>query len=98
MHTTLYSISESPLAAGVIWVGTDDGNLQLTRDGGQHWDNVVANVPGIGRKAWVSWGQARAVAAGSAFVAPHPRTFRDKAAHGDATSDWGKSSGALVSA
>ena len=34
MHTTIYSISESPLQAGLIWVGTDDGNVQLTRDGG----------------------------------------------------------------
>src|SRR5207237_766539 len=38
MHTTIFSISESPLTAGLIWVGTDDGNLQLTRDGGGHWE------------------------------------------------------------
>jgi len=52
MHTTVYSISESPLAAGLIWVGTDDGNLQLTRDGGQHWTmssamrRVLPGTPG----------------------------------------------------
>ena len=37
MHTTIYSISESPKQAGLIWVGTDDGNIQITRDGGKNW-------------------------------------------------------------
>src|SRR5262249_1272844 len=37
MHTTIYSISESPKDPNEIWVGTDDGNLQLTRDGGKTW-------------------------------------------------------------
>ena len=41
MHTTIYSISESPKDAQVIWVGTDDGNVQLTRDGGKTWTNVA---------------------------------------------------------
>ena len=44
MNTTIYSISESPRAAGQIWVGTDDGNVQLTRDGGRNWTNVTANL------------------------------------------------------
>ena len=38
MHTTIYSISESPRAAGLIWVGTDDGNVQVTRNGGGQLD------------------------------------------------------------
>ena len=37
MHTTIYSISESPLNADIIWVGTDDGNIQVTRDSGRNW-------------------------------------------------------------
>ena len=44
MHTTIYSIAESPRNAQVIWAGTDDGNLQVTRDGGKTWSNVVGNV------------------------------------------------------
>src|SRR6266487_3213095 len=48
MHTTIYSISESPLTGGLIWVGTDDGNLQLTRDAGKTWTNVTANIKGVG--------------------------------------------------
>ena len=47
MHTTIYSISESPKDENLIWVGTDDGNVQLTRDGGKTWTNVVGNVPGL---------------------------------------------------
>ena len=40
--------------ASVIWVGTDDGNLQVTRDGGKTWTNVVGNVPGLPKDTWVS--------------------------------------------
>jgi len=98
MHTTVYSISESPLTAGVIWVGTDDGNLQLTRDGGQHWDNVVGHVPGVARNTWVSWVQASAFAPGSAYVALDRHTYGDMAPYVYATSDWGKSWRPLVSA
>jgi photosystem II stability/assembly factor-like uncharacterized protein len=97
MHTTIYSISESPLAAGLIWVGTDDGNLQLTRDGGLHWDNVVGNVPGVARNAWVSWVQASAFAPGSAYVAFDRHTFGDMAPYVYVTSDYGKSWRPLLS-
>ena len=54
MHTTIYAIAESPKNRNVIWVGTDDGNLQVTRDGGKTWTNVVANIPGLPKSAWVS--------------------------------------------
>jgi photosystem II stability/assembly factor-like uncharacterized protein len=90
MHTTIYSISESPLEAGLIWVGTDDGNLQLTRDGGQHWENVVANVPGVPKQAWVNWVQASAFAPGTAYVAFDRHTFGDMAPYVYATTDFGK--------
>jgi photosystem II stability/assembly factor-like uncharacterized protein len=43
----VYAINESPIKAGVIWVGTNDGLVQLTRDAGATWTNVTANVPGI---------------------------------------------------
>lgn len=53
-HTTIYAIAESPKNPQVIWVGTDDGNLQLTRDGGESWQNLVKNVPGLPAHTWVS--------------------------------------------
>ncbi len=54
MHTTIYAIATSPLDARTIWVGTDDGNLQLSRDGGATWKNVAASVPGLPPRSWVS--------------------------------------------
>jgi len=41
MHTTIYSICESPKNGQVIWVGPNDGNVQVTRDGAKTWTNVV---------------------------------------------------------
>ncbi|HWW74382.1 MAG TPA: hypothetical protein VNZ44_03245, partial [Pyrinomonadaceae bacterium] len=55
MHTTIYAVAESPKNPSVIWVGTDDGNVQLTRDGGKTWSNVVGNVKGVPKNAWVSY-------------------------------------------
>src|SRR2546423_11789040 len=52
MHTTIYSISESPKNSKLIWVGTDDGNIQLTLDAGKSWTNVVRNVPGLPPNTW----------------------------------------------
>jgi photosystem II stability/assembly factor-like uncharacterized protein len=46
-HCTILTISESPLKEGVIWVGTDDGQVQVTRDGGATWDNVTKNIRGF---------------------------------------------------
>jgi photosystem II stability/assembly factor-like uncharacterized protein len=43
----VFAIAESPLEKGVIWAGTADGLLHVTRDGGAHWTNVTANVPGL---------------------------------------------------
>ncbi|MGE5278175.1 MAG: VPS10 domain-containing protein [Acidobacteriota bacterium] len=43
----VYSIAESPKEKGVIWAGTNDGLVQVTRDGGEHWSNVTKNMPGL---------------------------------------------------
>ena len=55
-HCTIFTISESPLDENTVWVGTDDGNLQYTTDGGNTWTNVSENVAkcGIAKQAWVS--------------------------------------------
>ena len=47
MNTTVYVINESPKNHNLIWVGTDDGNLQLTRDEGQHWTSLISHVKGV---------------------------------------------------
>lgn len=53
-HCTIITISESPRKAGLVWVGTDDGNVQLTRDDGKTWENVTGNFSGVPRHTWVS--------------------------------------------
>jgi photosystem II stability/assembly factor-like uncharacterized protein len=55
-HCTIFTIAESPLDENIIWAGTDDGNLQVTVDGGNTWTNVSANVAGCGvaSQSWVS--------------------------------------------
>src|SRR6058998_3499657 len=90
MHTTIYSISESPKQKGLIWVGTDDGNLQLTRDGGKTWTNVVGNVPGVPKNSWVNWVQASNFTAGTAYAAFDRHTFGDMAPYVFKTTDYGK--------
>jgi photosystem II stability/assembly factor-like uncharacterized protein len=98
MHTTIYSISESPKDKSLIWVGTDDGNLQLTRDGGKTWTNVVGNVPGLPKNSWVSWVQASNFDAGTAYAAFDRHTFGDMAPYVFRTTDYGKTWTPLVSA
>lgn len=53
-HCTIFTINESPIEENIIWVGTDDGNLQVTEDGGQTWKNVIKNVTGLPKCTWVS--------------------------------------------
>jgi len=45
--STLFAIEESKFEAGVIWVGTNDGQVQLTRDGGENWMNLTGNIPDL---------------------------------------------------
>ena len=89
MHTTIYAISESPKDSNVIWVGTDDGNLQLTRDGGKTWNNVAANVPGLPKNAWVSYVDASPHAAGTAFATFDLHTSGDMKPYAYETTDFG---------
>ena len=53
-YCTIFAIAESPKNANVIWIGTDDGNVQVTRDAGKTWTNVAPNVPGLPKDTWVS--------------------------------------------
>jgi len=68
-HGTIITIAESPRIPGLIWVGTDDGNVQVTRDSGKTWTNVRASVPGVPPGLWVSRVEASRFADGTAYVA-----------------------------
>jgi photosystem II stability/assembly factor-like uncharacterized protein len=98
MHTTIYSISESPREAQTIWVGTDDGNLQLTRDAGKTWTNVVGNIADLPKSSWVSWVEASRYDPATAYAAFDRHTFGDLAPYVYKTSDYGKTWTPVVSA
>jgi photosystem II stability/assembly factor-like uncharacterized protein len=68
-HCTIVTLSESPLEQGLIWAGTDDGNIQLTRDDGATWDNVAANITGIPDSLYVSRVEASHFEAGTCYAA-----------------------------
>ena len=90
MHTTIYSISESPKNANVIWVGTDDGNVQLSRDGAKTWTNVVGNVPGLPKASWVSWVEASRFDPAVAYATFDRHTDGDMTPWAFRTADYGK--------
>ncbi|MGA2133519.1 MAG: sialidase [Bryobacteraceae bacterium] len=91
MHTTIYSIAESPKNGKLIWVGTDDGNVQITRDGGQNWTNVTANVQGVGKCPWVTWVEPSRVAEGTAYATFDRHMYGDMRPYLYKTTDYGQS-------
>jgi len=94
-NTTIYSISESPRAAGEIWVGTDDGNVQLTRDAGAHWTNLTANL-GMPAGNWISWVEASRYNPAVAYVTDDRHTVGDMAPYLYRTADYGRTWQRLV--
>jgi photosystem II stability/assembly factor-like uncharacterized protein len=95
MNTTIYSISESPRAAGQIWVGTDDGNVQLTRDGGGHWTNLTPNL-GMPAGNWISWVEASRFDPAVAYVTDDRHAYGDMTPYLYRTTDYGRTWQRLV--
>ena len=95
-HTTIYTISESPRDPAVIWVGTDDGNLQVTREGGRSWTNVAPNVPGLPRGAWVSHVEASRYAEATAYATFDAHWTGDMRPYVYRTADFGATWAPLV--
>jgi photosystem II stability/assembly factor-like uncharacterized protein len=67
-YSNIVTISESPVVPGVVWVGTNDGNVQVSRDGGQTWKNVVGKVPNVPQETHVSRVEASPFDPGGAYV------------------------------
>lgn len=88
-HCTIFSISESPLDASVLWAGTDDGNLQVTRNGGKSWKNVVAQIPGLPTGTWCMSVSAGNHQAGTAYAAFSGHQTGDTKVYLFRTSDFG---------
>ncbi|HZN09616.1 MAG TPA: hypothetical protein VFB65_22665 [Pyrinomonadaceae bacterium] len=90
-HSTIITVNESPVQKGQIWVGTDDGNLQVTTDGGKNWSNLVKNVPGMAANSPVSHVEPSRTNANTAYVAFERHMFDDFKPYIFKTSNGGKS-------
>lgn len=89
-HTTIISMAESPHTAGVLWVGTDDGNIQLSRDGGESWDKL-RRPSGVAEFSPVSHIEPSTTAAGVAYASFDRHMFDDYRPHIYRTSNFGRS-------
>jgi len=89
-HTTIFTICESPKNADVVWVGTDDGNVQVTRDGGKTWVLVSRKIPGLPPSAWVTTIEASHFAEGTAYATFDGHQTGDMKTYVYKTTDFGK--------
>ena len=86
----VFAIAESPKEAGVIWAGTNDGIVQITRDGGKNWTNVTRNIPNM-----LSWGtvsniEASRYNAGTAYITVDGHQVNNRDPFIYKTTDYGK--------
>jgi photosystem II stability/assembly factor-like uncharacterized protein len=88
--TTILAIAPSPVQQGVLWVGTDDGRLHVTRDGGKTWTSVEKNVPGVPANTWIPNILPSKYDAASAFVVFDNHRRNDFTPFVYRTDDWGK--------
>lgn len=96
-HTTIFTIAESPLDQNVLWVGTDDGNVQVTTDGGKTWNNVTANLNGIPANTWVYHIEASVHGKGTAYAVFDGHTRGDMKPYAMKTTDYGKTWKSIIS-
>jgi photosystem II stability/assembly factor-like uncharacterized protein len=90
-HCTILTISESPLKQGIIWVGTDDGQVQVTRDGGANWTNVTANVKGWGADDnWITRIEASHFIEGGVYMTVSRHQVADYKPYVYRSDDFGK--------
>ncbi len=87
---TIISLAESPLQANVVWAGTDDGNLQMTTDGGKTWTNIVKNLPNVPDDSSVSHVELSRQNVNTAYVAVDRHKFDDYKPYVFKTTDGGK--------
>ena len=97
-HCTIFTIAESPVDEKVIWAGTDDGNIQVTQDGGKSWNNVTANVVGLPKNTWCYHIEASVFGAGIAYAVFEGHTKNDYNAYTYKTTDFGKTWKSIITA
>ena len=89
-HCTIYAICESPKDSNMIWVGTDDGNLQVTLDGGKTWTKVNQNIKGLPSQSWVTSIEASKFEANTVYATFDNHTRGDLTTYLFKSSDAGK--------
>ena len=87
---TLFAIAESPLQAGLIWAGTNDGLLHVTKDGGENWTNVTKNIPDLPEWGTVSNIEPSRFDAGSCYITVDFHQVNDFDPYVFKTTDYGK--------
>src|SRR5215212_2939612 len=88
--TTIIAIAPSPIERGTIWVGTDDGRVHVTRDGGANWTSVENNLKGVPANTWVPEIKASRYDAGTAFIVLDDHRRSNWTPYVYRTSDYGK--------
>lgn len=89
-HCTIISLAESPAKPGIIWAGTDDGNLQVTLDGGKSWQNVVKHVKGVKLESPVSHVEPSRFSPEVVYVSFDRHMFGDFSPYIFVAGDYGK--------
>jgi len=95
-HCTIFTIAESTLDENVIWVGTDDGQVQVTKNGGKKWKNVTKNLTGLPNNTWCYHIEASVFDKGTAYAVFDGHTSNDKNTYAYKTTDYGKSWTSIV--
>jgi len=94
--TTIIQIAPSPLKQGLLWVGTDDGNVQVTRDGGRSWTNVSAAIRGVPAGTWVPHIEPSKFDSATAFVVFDDHRRGNNQPYVFETTDFGRTWTSLV--
>lgn len=87
---TLYVIAESPVKSGILWTGSNDGLVHVTRDEGKHWDDVTANIPGLPKWSTIRAIDPSAFDEGTAYLSADAQFIGDFNPYIYKTTDFGK--------
>ena len=88
--TVLFAIAESPVQKDLIWAGTMDGLVHLTRDGGKSWSNITANLPGLPKWSTITNIEPSKYDAATAYVAVDAHLINDRDPYIYKTTDYGR--------
>jgi photosystem II stability/assembly factor-like uncharacterized protein len=88
-YSTLTTVAESPIVPGLLWVGSDDGNIQVSRDGGATWTEVGRNIPGGTKQYYVSRVEASYFDPGTAYASLDGHRSDDLSPYVFVTRDYG---------